>query len=332
MATAVVQVERFQADLHDSDRATQQTVERMAKHIRECASDPAVVGAARAALRFGTDPAWSVWWCVKHALTFKQDDELLGRLLNDHDSQLELLISPSVMVRMNSKQGDCDDYTMLICCFLEALGLDWEIITVAADRREPWRWSHVYACAVLQDGSRIPLDASHGKYPGWQVPSRDVFRYQAWGRNGQQTSSPRGNDYRMHGYSRGRGMGDCVGGVDSDSGDPCTNLNVGGGAISATPSPITGGSTGGGFNWDSLFGNILQSGVKIAGQVVAPQTTIQRGPNGQLIITGPSSALGANPATVAAGGYSVSTGGTSSLLLIGGGALALILVVMLAKK
>src|SRR5579872_7127047 len=107
--------ESFEADLYDNDRATRQTVEAMAGHIRACASDPYIRWCAADAMntwgRQGSETdyarraAWACWWWVKSNLRFAQDDEQLLRLLNERD-QLELLITPSVMVRLQSRAGD----------------------------------------------------------------------------------------------------------------------------------------------------------------------------------------------------------------------------------
>jgi hypothetical protein len=189
MGTIPVQVERLQASIDDPDLATQQTIERMCRHIHECANDPAVIGAARTALNsFGAgqpgarNAAWAAFWSIKHTVKFVEDDQLLRGLTPD-PPELELLVSPSVMVRSSDPRGDCDDFTMLVCCFLEVLKHPWEIVTVAVDPNEPDRWSHVYAIAVLEDGSRMALDASHGSYPGWEVPTEHILRYQAWDRS-----------------------------------------------------------------------------------------------------------------------------------------------------
>lgn len=204
-----------QADLYDNDRATRQTVEAMAQHIRYCASDPYIRWAASDALRTwghisaragGVDQstvAWACWWWVKSNVRFAQDDEQLLRLLNERD-QLELLITPSVMVRLESRAGDCDDFTMLLCCLLEVCGVPWRIQTVACDPSDPSRWSHVYAGCVLPDGQLVALDASHGKFPGWHIPTERTYRLQVWNQDG----TPDGEEQHsmngirgLHGYT-----------------------------------------------------------------------------------------------------------------------------------
>jgi hypothetical protein len=53
-----------------------------------------------------------------------------------------------------------------------------KFVTVAADPRMPGQWSHVYVVAYL-GGKRVPLDTSHGDYPGWEA-SEYVTRRQEW--------------------------------------------------------------------------------------------------------------------------------------------------------
>jgi hypothetical protein len=212
-STLPIMVERYQADLNNQDHSTAQTVALMAQQIRQCAQDPVVQAAARNALlkysqgRAGAYAAcWAIWWSIRHTLKFVSDDSLLQHIPTPNPPELELLVSPSVMVRARSPQGDCDDFTMLVCCFLECLGVPWEIVTVAADPGDAQRWSHVYAVATLEDGRRFVMDAMppDAKYPGWEVPADHILRYQAWDQDGQPVERERPIK-RMAGYIRGRG-------------------------------------------------------------------------------------------------------------------------------
>ena len=98
--------------------------------------------------------------------------------------QLQLLIEPSVLVRMNDMEGDCAIYSMLICSMLECLGIDWELQTLATNPGQPDIYNHVFLRVVLPNGRRIPFDCSHGKYPGWRVPENNVLRSQVWDESG----------------------------------------------------------------------------------------------------------------------------------------------------
>ena len=242
----VVRVTRIQTRIDDPDGATAKTVAAMVDLIWDSARDPLVrhyagvvrdrwAGAGLGAWRSDEDLAAGAWWWVKHHLEFLHDDTLLLRLLNE-GLQLEALTAPAVVAQSFIREGDCDDFTMLVCCLLSVLGVPWEIVTVAADPREPGRFSHVYARAVLPDGGRLPLDASHGHYPGWEVPKGDVMRVRVWDDAGRPV--PGAGLGELRGYQRAaprrlwpavlrrRGLGDCYLGVDDVTGETCGQAAV----------------------------------------------------------------------------------------------------------
>jgi hypothetical protein len=105
-------------------------------------------------------------------------------------------------------EGDCAIYTMMLCAILESLGIQWEIVTAAVDARQPEIFGHVWPRAVLPGGNRESLDASHGRYPGWQVPSYDLHRVWVFNANGQRVSEQRAGFTGLHAYRRRRGFGD----------------------------------------------------------------------------------------------------------------------------
>jgi hypothetical protein len=78
---------------------------------------------------------------------------------------------------------------MMICALLECQRIPWEIVTLACSRKQPGIWSHVFPRAALGD-LRLPLDASHGAYPGWSVPSRDIQRMAVWDSSGNLVTAP----------------------------------------------------------------------------------------------------------------------------------------------
>ena len=210
----------------DPDIATQQTVEAMCQYIHAAAGDPLVQAIARravqqfagAVVRFGNleaiAPEACFWWC-KHYLRFKHHGdqfEAWSSDLGDPRTKLQLLIAPDVLVRMKRMEGDCAIYTMMLCAMLEALGVQWQIATLAVDRRQPGVFSHVCARAVLPDGAEW-LDASHGAYPGWRVPDRDIQRVWIFDQSGNRTEgNSMGRFTGLHGYRARayRGMGTMV--------------------------------------------------------------------------------------------------------------------------
>jgi transglutaminase-like putative cysteine protease len=144
----------------------------MAAHIRRAAGDPAIGQATAEAL--GSDlanaPDWhrsrAVFDWVKRNITFETDERLLYELLGTGPDN-ELLIRPELLLRF--RRGDCDDYSMLTCAMLLRAGIPCQLVTIAADRQEPQRFSHVYAQALLDGRVRFPMDTSHGPYAGWEA-------------------------------------------------------------------------------------------------------------------------------------------------------------------
>ena len=89
------------------------------------------------------------------------------------------------------------------------------------------------------------------------------------------------------------------------------------------------GTASGGVNWQQQIANLLNQGVALAGKVVAPQTTLVRGPGGQLFYQAPASSGAALPAA----GILSPTGAGGSLLLIGGAVLiGILLISQLGKR
>jgi hypothetical protein len=169
-----------QASLSDPDEATAQTVRYMADLVKHSLSDPIIEQAfADAWARFRqiafSDEVAVCWWYAKYLIKFVHHQELLRDWLFELD-ELQLLISPEALLRMESPKGDCAIFTILIQSMLSTRGIPWETVTVAVDPSNPNLYTHVYAQAIRPDGSRIALDASHGKYPGWQAPANRVFK------------------------------------------------------------------------------------------------------------------------------------------------------------
>jgi hypothetical protein len=183
--------------------------------------------------------AQSIFWWVKHYVKFVHHSKMILVLFGERD-QLQLLIEPAVLVRMNRMKGDCAIYTMLICALLDCFNVPWEIVTLAVDPEQPTIFSHVFPRVVLPDG-RIALDASHGRYPGWSVPRSRRFREQAWNENGEPIMN-RGSFQGLHGYEF-RGMGqddneDAV--IYSDSSSTVTPSAID--YSTSLPAPTTGSS------------------------------------------------------------------------------------------
>jgi hypothetical protein len=95
----------------------------------------------------------------------------------------EALIRPVDEAWLPNPQGDCDDFSMYGAAHLLARGVPCSYATVAADELDPSLYSHVYLVAYPKEGSyagqRVPLDLSHGHFPGWETESR-FGKFREW--------------------------------------------------------------------------------------------------------------------------------------------------------
>ena len=305
----------------DTDGATAQTVRRMCEYIRAGVDDPECRSvAAYAWEHFGrnSDDAaakcWAVWWWVKHCIKYRSDEATMFRI--GEQGQQDLLIAPAVLVRMKDPAEDCDGFSMLVATLLTILGVNCVIATVAVDPSDRSRWSHVFCCALLPDGQVMPLDASHGKHPGWMVPAAHISRWQAWDLNARPVDVQPSQHQGLHGYARvgqqRRGMGSCATGDLVDEYDqPCYT-----GTVSSPPAS--------GSNWNSFLQGLIQQGVTLTGKILTPpsyqQTTNAAGQITTIRSTTPTTAL-----TAAAGS-------SSNILLIGGAVLAAVVIASSMKK
>jgi hypothetical protein len=257
----------------DPDTATAQTIGIMCGHIKDAAADegrdlftdnaPRVQWTASdAAQRFGVlarvnivgdlEPmalAHAAWWWAKTFIKFTHHESMLRERLGEA-GHLQGLISPEVLVRMDRPEGDCAVFTECIAAFLRVMGVGYELVTVAVNPREPSIFGHVYLYALLPDGTRLPLDASHGDYPGWQVPSSHVSRRQVWDADGNPVQDLGSRFDGLHGYGlRGFGEVECPDGSFVGDGMLCTGPTAGSNAI-LPPSPIDPYLQPGGYSVD----------------------------------------------------------------------------------
>lgn len=150
----------------------------MATIVRSSACSPHVKRAVASAL-FSLRP-WelhderkvirAIWYWVKGTVKFVPDESVVAETFGIplHLVEQELLITPDRLLTMRQPRGDCDDFSMLIATMLECVGIPADLVAIKADTEQQWRYSHVYVRAILRDGSRLPLDASHGPMPGWE--------------------------------------------------------------------------------------------------------------------------------------------------------------------
>lgn len=168
----------------DPDGQVADVINMMAGYVEADYRSPRVRADATEALsRYGPDPAAAVFHHIKSKVRFVRDEEI-SEFLGDPDI-VEVLIRPrdmSELVSSGTARGDCDCFVMYGAAMLKALGeRDVRFVTVAADSRDPERFSHVYL-VVYRDGNRIPLDLSHGDRPGWETG--EYYRRREWPLNG----------------------------------------------------------------------------------------------------------------------------------------------------
>ncbi len=117
------------------------------------------------------DPCVDAFWKSKSKIKFQQDEDTAAPLRKFLDDEaVEVLISPRHLAEMRNPVEDCDGFTSYTAALLRSRGVPCNFATVAADAREPGRYSHVYLACYPPTG-RIALDTSHGPYPGWEAPN-----------------------------------------------------------------------------------------------------------------------------------------------------------------
>jgi hypothetical protein len=321
----------------NTDTSTARTVAMMCDYINQAYTDPVVRQAAAYCFdHFAcgrTDPgmlAWAVFWYVKHCVRLRTDEATMFRI--GARDEFDLLIAPSVLVRMKDPAEDCDGFTMLCAALCSILGLPVFIATAAVSPDDPSRWSHVFPCAMV-NGSVLPLDASHGPGPGWMVPRSRIYRFQAWGLDGRPIDVGIAKFQGLHGYVRMRGMGACdyegdptcySSPVDittdpiSTTGNPCGAGFLVDGVCQMSPGSLTTGGGGSSFDLSNFFNSLFGNAAKVAAVATAPVPTY-RLPNGTIVTGVPPS-------------QAASLLGTSSLLPIGLGLAALLVVGMMGSK
>ena len=156
-----------------SDPDTQ--VAQMIGHMRLAAiedsgSEPIQRDAAN--LQSGSgDHCSDTFWFNKGRVGFQRDEQTADPFADHFDDDVvEVMIRPRDLANMRQPKEDCDGFATYAASQLRALGVPCNFVTIAADGREPNRYSHVYL-ACYPNGQRVALDISHGAYPGWEAPN-----------------------------------------------------------------------------------------------------------------------------------------------------------------
>lgn len=328
----------------DPWEATHQTVQYMCQLVNDSLADGVVQECLADCDRFrdfGRSPWASIWWWVKHKVKFVGHAKMLGDWIGSPD-ELQLLIRPDALLKMERPKGDCAVFTTLICALLDCAGISWEIVTVAADSQQPGVFSHVYPRVILSDGRRVAMDAIRGmNYPGVGVPRAAVSALQVWDSSGNPIEDQDSGYRGLHGVSM-YGMGDATtdpsagtgtgwdwsyspGAADSISIPADYNAYP---QIATYVPPSTTAPTTMPSQSASALSNLATQALSIFGQTVAPTTTYTRNANGSISYTTPGSGGAIATNSLLAG----SASGVSSLLLYGGIAVAVLFVVMSMGK
>ncbi len=331
----------------DSDTDTATSIRIMCEDARQSAQDQGVRETAAAAvaqlgnLSGDMDDAARIaagaWWYCKLFVKFVHHESIIRQRLGQA-GHLQGLISPAVLIRMDRPEGDCAIFSSCIAAFLQALGVPFEFVTVAVNPSEPSVYSHVFLYAVMPDGRRIPLDASHGDYPGWQVPSAHVTRRQVWDASGNPVQDRGSRFDGLHNYTMRSGLGSMVydsqtdsyyddgaGGVTDPNAStlPYYPLPTGGGTY---VDQITGKPYGGPAyqvpaqnspQWAPFASSLAKMGFDLAKLQSIPQGTIIK-PDGTILRQNPGYSVPTLQAGLPGGSaFNLGAGG-SNLLLYGG--------------
>lgn len=165
----------------DPDAQVSCTIAKLCRYLLADAQSPIIGEFAGRALELGQgDPILGCWHLIKSSLRFQQDEASAARLhvLDPRIKDVvEVLIRPvdqALLIKLRG-QGfeDCDGFELFGGCLLYRMGIPCSLVTVSAEPEEPNRFTHVYIAAYPQgrEGPRVPLDFSHGAYPGWECPN-----------------------------------------------------------------------------------------------------------------------------------------------------------------
>ena len=162
----------------DPDVQVPFTVNLMRDYSLRSADTPALrADLAEATAGGNGDTIGAVHRFVRSRLRFRNDDETARSVGTPHAGDtVEVLVSPldlsAALARGFSPAEDCDGFSMYVAALLETAGIPCAFVTVAADPEAPRDFSHVYVAAYPEPDIRVPVDASHGPYAGWECPNR----------------------------------------------------------------------------------------------------------------------------------------------------------------
>lgn len=169
----------------DPDTQVAQVIGLMRGYAATDARSPEIRSDAHQLLAQYGDPVDGVFQFVRSRMGFIEDERTAAPLQTSQALPIvETLVRPRDMSILTSQVGDCDDYAMYGASLLEALDVPSAFVTVAADPSTPEVYSHVYLAAYptagRYQGSRVPLDLSHGAIPGWEFHPEVRLKRKEW--------------------------------------------------------------------------------------------------------------------------------------------------------
>jgi hypothetical protein len=184
----------------DPETQAAQVIDLMRQYAIEDAKSAPICDDATQILFTATDPtdarelAAAVWRFVHDRVKFTRDQAIAQPFVDSSRALRwnpvdEALIRPREMSRLCSwneaqcqRVGDCDDFSMWCADILLCIGVPCSYVTVAGDPEDPKRYSHVYTAAKIESAQgkpgRFVIDASHGRFPGDEVPNRYGKRHE----------------------------------------------------------------------------------------------------------------------------------------------------------
>ena len=178
----------------DPDTQAGQVIDLMTQYAIEDAQSAPIRDDATRIMLTSSNPndqrelAAGVWRFVNERVKFTRDQEIAQPFVDEMPTLkwnpvAEALIRPGEMSKLCAwdetrcqRVGDCDDFSMWAASILYCMRVPCSFVTVAGDPEEPSRYSHVYVAAQVTKPQgkkeRVPIDASHGRFPGDEVPNR----------------------------------------------------------------------------------------------------------------------------------------------------------------
>jgi hypothetical protein len=279
----MVRVSEYDRPGASDDRETAQTVRIMEEFVIRDAKDPAVIAAtaealADAGISQDADPvhkAVAVFWWLKSNIEYVSTPGI-NPLVD------QTLITPTALLAMPDRRGDCAQFSMLAAAMLDNCGIPSHFKTVAAEPADPSQFSHVYNVAEVYPATLLPFDSSNADAPGAEVAK--PFKSKVWKakRKNMIGNRPTGKGWRN------RELRGNLGAVACDETGACMTYDDGTGTdfkSNIYVPPDQSQDNGGGFDWTNVFNGLLKSATTLTSQALSPtgRPTVTNSPNGQMI-------------------------------------------------